>query len=130
MLLIQHLLLVRKQLYDHVISLSVPRVAPVVPEVPKDNITATTVMLSWEPIDPRDVNALPEEFRYLVSIRALGLVSSESGGMTRRQTGDLAFDRCLMAAGIDPTINKTVPGNTTSLMLSGIGERDTYHVQY
>ena len=95
-----------------------------VPEVPEDSITATTVMLSWEPIDPRDVNALPEEFRYLVSIRALGLVSSES------QTGDLAFDRCLMAAGINPTINEMVPSNTTSLMLSGMGERDTYHVQY
>ena len=101
-----------------------------VPEVPERDITATTVMLSWEPIDPRDVNARPEEFQYLVLITARGLVSSGSGGMTRRQTEDLAFNRCLMAAGIDPTINKTVPGNTTSLMLSGIGERDTYHVQY
>ena len=96
-----------------------PTVQLVVPPVPNDSITATRVTLSWEPIDPRERNARPEEFTYLVAVEARGLVGSSSDSRRRRET--TPFERCLMAAGINQTFDNTVPGNTTELTLDGIG---------
>ena len=72
-------------------------------------------MLSWEPIPLDEQNG---DLIYIVNIVALGL--NDTGGRSKRQTN--TFDQCLMAGETEPAFNLSVPGNMTSVNVTGLSK--------
>ena len=75
--------------------------------------------LSWDPI-PLDKQY--GDLTYIVSIVALGL--TDRGGRRKRQTN--TFDQCLNAGGMPPAFNLAVPGNMTSVTVTGLSKFSSY----
>ena len=93
-----------------------PGVAPGNPSAPPANQSdPTSVTLSWDPIPLDKQNG---DLTYIVSIVALGLI--DRGGRRKRQTN--TFDQCLIASGTPPAFNLTVPGNMTSVTVTGLSK--------
>ena len=95
-------------------SFTAPTVAP--GNLSIASLKPTSVTLSWEPIPLDEQNG---DLIYIVNIIIITLIDT-GGGHRKRDTNTLK--QCLSAAGVEPSYNISVPGNTTSVTVTELSE--------